>query len=222
MKKWGCLAAVIGLLAFGGGAYLFVKRMPSFMGEGSLAQRWPLTTGARYTSDLLIVDPELPCRLVVEMDVKTASTQARSSGGKATLYGCYRFPFRCRVLDERSELIHTEQADLAWDAATGRILSKSLTPAGGTLSVKHRFERFEVPPPGRVRVKVELLADAQYNAQATAATVWFHWNVRGREGPGLDAVALLAFGPLFFCIGVVIFIVGLVIGREPKARRVIR
>jgi uncharacterized protein len=140
----------------------------------------PATATGQATTTRLELSPGRRARLVVDVDVQTASVEEEDLAGSRRYHARYRFPLSYRVEDATGRVIADTRAFIDWrdDASdfSGRKREASvierdsrLAQNGGGVTVRAVFRVFDVPADGIVTVSAELGADTVYGARASSA-----------------------------------------------------
>ena len=87
------------------------------------------------------------------------------------------------------------------------------------MNVEQYLQEFDVPPPGQIKVEVEIKNDTDYGAQANRAELKVYDNVpRHADTVTVTGIAVLSCcAPGFVVIGAIIFLIGWFGGRDKSA-----
>ncbi len=208
MKRIGCGIALLGIAVFVGSFAFFgfsIIRTFKARQAGSV----PIELGVQKTTDIIEVDTGKLVRIAVEVDIQSYSVQEETEFGEREYKLRYDFPISYRVSDEKGAVIFSETTRMNWDTGSRSYSGDDVTSAGGVMTVKHSFDKFEVPPPGKIKVEVRVDPDTRHQAQARSLQLIVYDNVSshaGRVGAGL---IMLFLGPPLVICGGIVFIIGL-------------
>lgn len=221
MKKIGCGIAVLGILLVVGSFALFGMSITRAI-EANQAASIPITVGEEVTTDVIDVDTSRLCQVTLAVDVRTESVQEkeddamREPGDPPEFEARYDFPFRYTVLDADGNTIFSGSDHIAWDRGMRSNSGRNVDATGGTVSVEHMYDKFPVPPPGRIRIRIEVDPDTTYEARAESVTLNVYDNVSKQGASVFGGFASMCAGPILVFIGIVVFVVGLLTGKQGR------
>jgi hypothetical protein len=217
MKKLGCAVAILGLLAVGGGLVLVVGVVRSAL-EANRVATVPLAIGQKTTTDVIRVSTEKSCQVCVHLELETKSVEETEEFDEEVFKARYHFPVSYRVLGADGEAVFSEEDKAAWKGdRTVTTTYEEVGEAGGELSVEHSYGKFDVPPPGEIKVEIEVHPDNVHGAVAERAEMRVYDNVT-RHGESVALmIALFVAGGLLATIGLGLFVFGLVSGSAREA-----
>ncbi len=234
MKKLGCLMALAGILTFVGAFALFGKAVwqakeARKVHSLDLTPAKPKDAGATapgpvaakpVTSEVITVGTDKACQLEVELTVKvTSAKKVTDAAGDTDYEARYKFPFSYKVTDEKGVVIFSEKAPLAWDAGTRVYGASDVGETGGTMTVTHHLDKFDVPEPGKIKIEVELEPDTGFKAELVKAELVVFDNVARHARSVGFGVLMLFGGPVLFVLGGMVFLAGLLFDSSRKSRR---
>lgn len=199
MRRCGCFLAIAGLV-------LAVVSFSAF--SGGLQPRCvgtvPLELGKEVVTDTLEVAAEGGCQVALELDVVSASVAEQKSDGETRYRIRYCFPFAYKVLDADGKAIFSEQGEARWDHATKTLRDERADRTGGTIKVRHNLRKFDVAPPGRIKVEAKLMPDGEYRAELRRAELKVFDNVALAPRSVTLAAILVLLGPALLILGLIL------------------
>jgi hypothetical protein len=214
MKTFGCALAVLGLTAIVGSIVLFGFTIDRAMAARE-AKVVPLTLGEWADTGLFEVDTTRLCQVVIALDARSHSVHEDDHGGFDPLFD---FPVEYKVLDADGKVLSEQAYAAAWNTGTRSYSDCHVTASGGTFKVECSYEKFKVPPPGRIRVEVRAKPDTVYKATAKRVELKVYDNVSAHGRSVLGGCVLIPLGGVLILSGVIVFIVGL-FRRAPAKRK---
>ena len=204
VKRLGCVAGILGLLAMAGGCTLFGFAIVRAMQAHAVTEQ-ELVFGREQVVEATVSTTRM-CQVSVRVTVAVppAAVRSRSSGGFDAEYD---FPLRYLVEDARERQLVSEKVAVASTHGTRTITQDTVGAEGGTFVAEHGFAKFVPPPDGRLRVRCTLETDAK-GVVGRDARVIISDNVseHGRTVGG--GFALIALGGAAAVVGLVLFLVG--------------
>ena len=212
MMKIGCATAVVGVLLIGGSFALFGLSIMHAV-EARQVASVPISIGEEVTTDLINVDTSKLCQMTLLVDVRTESVQEDDFPGPPDMEpefeARYDFPFRYTVLDLEGKTVYSSSNHIGWDSGTISTLTEDVGAAGGTVSVEHSFDKFEVSKPGRIQVRIEIEPDTTYNAESQKVMLNIYDNVSRQSPSVIGGFSMLCFAPILIVTGTILFFFGL-------------
>jgi len=178
---------------------------------------FPLELGKETTSELLTVDTDRSCQVAFALDVASRSVQETQQMGRDEFELRYSFPYAYKVKDEGGEVLFAQDGELRWNEGTRLFTNKAVGASGGQARIQTNMAKFDVPPPGRIRVEAIVKPDTQYGSEATKAEAKVYDDVSRHARSIIAGAVLILFGPLTMIVGFVLFLVGW--AREASQRR---
>jgi len=215
MKKLGCLIGLLGLLMSAASFFVFASVAVRASQANKVADV-RLTPDTTATTELLTVDTAKACQVAIDLDVQSKAVQEAETMGERGISLRYCFPFSYRVLDADGALLFAEEGRLQWNKGTRITHGSSVTLKGGTASIQHNLEKFDVPPPGRIKVEAVVKADNTHGATAQSATLAVYDNVSRHVKSVGTGVLLFLVGPFVSIVGIGLFLFGLFTRRTPQ------
>lgn len=167
----------------------------------------PLDVEGVTFSELIDVNTSRSCQLTIEIKVESASAQEKDLPDPATgdpEYELrYAIPIEWAVLTEDDDQLWSANSELAWNSGgLTSATAEDVDVHGGTLTVEHLLEKFDVPPPGRIRIRADVGTDEMYQSQLISAKIHVHDNVSRHTATLLTAFLLGFIGMLLLFAGV--------------------
>lgn len=211
MVKAGVALIVLGVAGIVVSIVLFASSVSRAL-EARQAASIPIAVGKETTTGVIQVDTDRLCQIAVQIDVQSDSVQEKRDeqrDGKLQYALRYEFPARYTVLDENGKTIHEESAKVSWHGSGTRLTTFSEVNArGGRATVEQSLEKFEVPTPGKIRVRVLLGPDKVYQAKAKDVHLNVYDNVSPQAGRLIGGCGLICASPALVLLGVVLTVVG--------------
>ncbi len=204
LKRVGCVAGILGLLAIAGGATLFGFAIVRALQAHAVTDH-ELAFGREQLVEATVGTDRL-CQIAVRMTVSVppGGVRGRSSGGFDAEYD---FPLRYTVVDAQERQLVSETTAVAANRGSRTITQDTVSTEGGTFVAEHGFAKFSAPADGRVWVRCTLDADAKgVLGRDPRVIVYDHVSAHGQTVGG--GFALVAFGGLALVVGLVLFLVG--------------
>lgn len=181
------------------------------------AHRLPATATGQVAATRLELSPGHRARIVVDVDVETASVQEETLATTRRYHARYRIPLYYRVEDASGRAIVDARTFVDWrdDAGdfSGREREASLIERdamldqeGGTVTVRAVFRVFDVPADGKVTVSAEFGADTVYGARTSAATLMVEHDIDNPATRVVLGVFMLFAGFIATVIGFVLVV----------------
>ncbi len=210
MKRAGCSLAILGVLLCAGSLVAFGSSIFRAM-TAREAQVARLAPGESWSSGPLTVDTAKFCQVAVRGLVRSPHAK-RGSNDDWDLQ--YAFPFRYTVYDAAGHVLQQEDEDFASDGGVHSITDERVTEDGGSARLEQGFAKFQVPPPGAIRVEATLGEDADFGAAIESPEVVVYDNVSKHAKRVGIGVALLVVGGGLTMLGFVLLIVGAAKGNQ--------
>jgi hypothetical protein len=169
----------------------------------------PIELGVQKTTDIIEVDTGKLVRIAVRANIQGYSVQEETEFGETEYKLRYDFPVSYRVSDEKGAVIFSETTRMNWDTGCGHYSRDDVTSAGGAMSAEQPFDKFEVPPPGKVKVEVRVDPDTRHQAQARSLQLIVYDNVSSHAARIRAGLIMLLLGPPLVISGGIVFIIGL-------------
>jgi len=222
MKKIGCGLVIVGVLFLVGSVALFGFSITRAI-EAKQVASIPIEIGEQTTTDVINVDTERLCQIELAATVSSDSVQEEDEhqfeGDDPDFELRYDFPFEFTVLNADGKNLTSGSDRLHWNEGMRSSMGGIVDAEGGTLHVEHSYDKFEVPPPGRIQVEVEVDPDTTYGAEAKNLKLNIYDNVSAQGASVFGGFTMLCFGPLLIGTGLVVFVIGLLIPPQPATPR---
>lgn len=170
----------------------------------------PLELDTKTTTELIKVDTHRNCMISVTTDFNSTSVQEEESFGETEYVLRYRFPVLYRVLDKQGNTIFKETRNAGWNEDNRRVYvhHEEAERSGGSAVFEQYFAKFEVDPPGIIRVEIEVKPDSDYQAQANSVELCVYDNVSKHTWSILSGCFACCLVPVAFLIGAILLFVG--------------
>jgi len=205
MKKLGLVLGLLGILVSIGSFVLFGSAIKRATADKKVA-KVPLGIGVKKVTDLIEVNPNKFCQVVIEMDIHPQSIRKRKDpfdDEEVEYEAKCHFPLSYRVLDEQGKEIHSQKTHVGTYTS-----DEELTPED-TVPIRHVSEKFKVPGPGKIKVEVEIGQDDKYQTQADTVELIVYDNVSTYAKSVVSGIMMFLIGPVLTVGGVILFITGL-------------
>jgi len=213
VKKIGCSLTVLGVLLVVLSGVLFYTTIVNAL-RAHQTETFELPIGKTFISDYFTVNTSRACVATVTLGIKSDSVQEEQEFGDRDYKLRYRFPVSYTVEDETAQVIIREDTWAAWDTGTRFCRDIDVTSTGGSGTIEHQFRKFNVQPPGRVRVEARIDPDSRYLAQLTFARLNVYARVSRHTKYVVGGLAALFGGGGLFVIGMILVAIGFI---GPKA-----
>lgn len=207
MKKAGILLTTLGSLMLFAAAFSFGWSIYHAVNANE-AYRVNIQPGETFTSPLMTVDTSEHVQLALVFDVLSKSVQENygEEGNKWTAR--YNFPVKYRVFDEQGNEIFNQSCQAAWNNCGSRETEdEQVDRHGGTVTVEHGFEKFIVPPPGRILIEISIDKDISYDAIARNVDLIVYDKVVTHGVAIAAGIVLIIFAPFILITGVLLMVV---------------
>lgn len=215
MAHLGRRLAVIGLILSVAVMVLFGREIERAL-QARCVIAMPLEVGKEATTDPLQVDTGRGCQVAFVLRVRSSSVAEEREAGETRFAVRYCFPYVCMALDADGKPLFSEQGAARWDQPARIVHDESADASGGRAHVQHNLSKFDVRPPGTLRVRATLHADVEFAAQAEAAELRVYDNLDRPPGEMVLAAVAVLFGPAVMMVGVVVGIIGWVRARREE------
>lgn len=215
MKRGGCFLGIAGLLLCVGSFVIFGRSIFRAMSARE-AGVVPILVGSPADSGVVTVATDKLCRVAVRGTVR--SGHARPATGEGSSWNLeYALPFRYTVFDEAGGVILEESVEVASGSGMKTSSQNRVSEDGGSVHVEHGYEKFQVVPPGRVRVVGHIDADRDFGAEIEGAELVIYDNVSRHVKQVATGVVLMLVGGFAGLIGAVLYIVAALRGTSGGA-----
>ncbi len=218
MKRIGCALAICGVLLLVGSISLLGVSIKKAVDSKKVAEI-PLEVGQEITTEVVAVDTSQLCQLTLDAIISSESVEEKDQPGfdkdEPEFELRYDFPFHYTVLDEDDNKVMSERDHLRWEGTgVGWSSGGDVNADGGTINAGQSYEKFEVSPPGRIKIRIEVEPDTTYDAQAKEITLTVYDHV-STQGTAVGGATMLCVAPIVIALGIVIFVVGLFTPSKP-------
>jgi hypothetical protein len=216
MKKAGCLIVIIGVAIFVGSFFLFGKAVWEGI-QAQMVASAPVKLEKTASTEVVTVDAAKACQVALHIDLETLSVEEEEDSfetGKMNYQARYAFPVTYTVKDEQGGEVFKEETAAAWDQGTKSWDKEEVTKGKGAVIVEHSFSKFDVPPPGKVKVEIKVSPDEKYKAVAGKMEVRLYDNVARHAKTVAGGIASFLLGPTVAGLGILVFIFGLVFDKK--------
>ena len=212
MRRAGCGLAILGILLCASSLVAFGSSIFRALAAHE-AQVGALAVGTAWSGGPVKVDTRKFCQVAVRGLIRSDHAK-RGSGENEDWDLQYAFPFRYTVFDHQGLILQQDANDFASDGGAHSVSNERVTESGGSARIEQGFAKFEVPPPGEIRVEATLGDDTDYGATIEGAEVVVYENVSKyakRIGIG---VGLLVLGGGLTMLGFILVIVAAARGNQ--------
>lgn len=205
-KRIGILLLVIAVLMLAAAVASFVYSAYRAWHAGEII-RDTVPLGQAYSSPLLSVDTSDLVQVALVFDVQSNSVQEQHDDSGKHYSARYNFPLSYQVVDADDALLFEQRCDAGWDSCGTRSTSNNhVDQHGGTVTVEHAFDKFRVPPPGQIRVRLLVEPDPSYGASARHIELVVYDKVISHVGTVAAGIGLLLFAPLLLISGILLMV----------------
>ena len=208
MLRYGCGLAILGVLLFAGSLALFGVSILRGTQAREVADV-SLELGESTTTAPIRVETDRLAQVTVRGTVRGDSVQEKREFDETEYELRFSFPVSYSVLDSNGAVIHSQRTTVAWNSGSRTYSGWQVTSAGGYVHAEYWFEKFQVPPPGEIRVEVRLDPDSRYGATIEEPTLRVYDRVSRHSGRVFGGLALFLLGPAIALVGCILFIVGM-------------
>ena len=216
MKKAGCLMVILGIVIFVGSFFLFGKAVWEGI-QAKMVASAPVKLEETAMTEPVTVDASKACQVALYIDLETLSvkeTEDSFETDKVNYEARYHFPVTYAVKDEQGKEIFREETAAAWDNGIRSFDKQDVTKGKGALIVENSFSKFDVPPPGKVKVEITVKPDEKYKAVAGKLEVRLYDSVTRHAKTVVSGVASFLLGPVLAGLGILVFISGLIFDKK--------
>ena len=204
VKRFGCVAGILGVLAIVAGCTLFSFAIVRALQAHAVTEQ-ELVFGREQVVEATVSTARL-CQVSVRVTVviPAGTVRSRSSGGFDAEYD---FPLHYIVEDGGERQLVSEKVAVASTRGTRTITQDTVGAEGGTFVAEHGFAKFAPPADGRLRVRCTLATDAKgVVGRDPRLIISDNVSEHGRTVGG--GFALIALGGAAAVVGLVLFVVG--------------
>lgn len=209
MKRFGLFLMLIGVMMLAGSCGLFGLSIKNAM-SSRLVESTPVKLGKTASTKDITVATDHACQVTIRADVKTKSIREETRFDEKTFEARYSFPVSYTVLDGQGKTLLSEKIEFASEGGGLRTIeNEKVTAASGSLTVEQGFQKFDVPPPGIIQVRLSMSPDSRYGARAENLELRVYDHVSRQKSTILSGATMTCAGPLFIAFGFFVFIAGL-------------
>ena len=206
MRRIGGILALAGLFMSVASMVLFGRTIQRGL-QARLVDTVPMELGKEATTGLLDVDADRSCQVAIKLAVDTASVEEETQEGGARYTLRYSFPYTYKVTDAKGGVVFAQEGSLRWDNGVRIISHAKVGASGGTARVQFNLAKFEVPPPGQIKVDATVSPDTQYGAQAANVELRVYDDVSRHTPSMVVAGILVLFGPAVMITGAILYVI---------------
>lgn len=217
MRNLGCVLLVLGVglactaLVFWG---VTIKKAT----DARRAVTLPLQLDVKATTPTAKIDTDKFSQVAVQAEIHSDKVEKKENMDHETEYNLkYDFPVEYRVLDEQGHVVYTEKTSFAWNGGFRTSTRSDITEKGGSSVIEHGFEKFKVPPPGRVSVEILVQPDTQYKSEARDVQLIVYDNVSKHVQDIMAGILFVIGGGIVALVGGILLIVYWSRGARPPA-----
>ena len=211
----GCALSLIGVLVIAlsvGTVYRGAMLVGTAIAETieyrhSPAASFPASVGKPMTTPAFTLGTDGLGALELKMNVRSPSFETDENDQPVVHYN-YRT--RYTVLDDKGKRLHSGSSRMVWNSAVRYTENLSIDRAAneGTVTTAATIARFEVPPPGKIKVQLEILPDEVYESRADGVELRVYENVPEAKQRSLTGGAFCCLSPLLLLTGIVLLCYG--------------